>query len=101
MALILVDYPSRARLKIFARARVITAADDAETLGKLAPPDYPAVIERGLVLEVEGFDWNCPQHIVPRYTEDEIAEATRPLRERLAALEAENAALRAGRPKRP
>ena len=101
VALIFVDYPSRTRLKILARARVVTAADDAGTLGKLAPPGYPAVIERGLVLEVEGVDWNCPQHIVPRYTEDEIAEATRPLRERLAALEAENAALRTGRSRRP
>ena len=101
VALIFVDYPSKARLKILAHARVITAADDAETLGKLAPPEYPAKIERGFVLEVEGFDWNCPQHIIPRYTEDEIAEATQPLRNRLAALEAENAALRAGRPPRP
>jgi predicted pyridoxine 5'-phosphate oxidase superfamily flavin-nucleotide-binding protein len=98
VALIFVDYPRKTRLKILARARVITADDDAETLAKLAPPDYPAKIERGVVLEIEGLDWNCPQHIVPRYTEDEIAEATRPLREKLAALEAENAALRAGRP---
>ncbi len=95
VALIFVDYPNRTRLKVLARARVVTAADDAETLGKLAPPDYPASIERGFVLEVEGLDWNCPQHILPRYTEDEIAAATRPLRDRLAALEAENAALRA------
>ncbi len=101
VALIFVDYPNKARLKVLARARVITAADDAETLGKLVPPNYRATIERGVVMEVEGFDWNCPQHIVPRYTEDEIAEATRPLRDRLAALEAENAALRAGRPQRP
>jgi len=86
--LIFVDYPSKTRLKILGRARVVTAADDPETLAKLAPPDYRASIERGFVLEVEGFDWNCAQHIVPRYTEDEIAEATRPLRERLAALEA-------------
>ena len=101
VALIFVDYPSKTRLKVLARARVVTAVDDAETLGKLVPPDYRASIERGFVLEVEGLDWNCPQHIVPRYTEDEIAEATRPLRERLAALDAENATLRAERPQRP
>lgn len=99
VALIFVDYPSRSRLKILARARIIiTAADDPATLAKLALPGYPASIERGFVLDVEGLDWNCPQHIVPRYTEEEIAEATRPLHERLAALEAENAALRARRP---
>jgi predicted pyridoxine 5'-phosphate oxidase superfamily flavin-nucleotide-binding protein len=100
VALIFVDYPSKSRLKILARARVITAQDDAQTLAKLAPPDYRASIERGFVLDVEGFDWNCPQHIVPRYTEEEIAEATRPLRARLFALEVENAALRARRPQR-
>ncbi len=100
VALIFVDYPNKARLKVLAHARVITAAGDAETLEKLTPLDYPAKIERGFVLDVEGIDWNCPQHIIPRYTEDEIAEATRPLREKLAALEAENAALRAGRPAR-
>lgn len=94
VALILVDYPSRTRLKILAHARVITAADDADTLNKLVPSDYRASIERGFVLEVEGLDWNCPQHIIARYTEDEVAEATRPPRERLAALETENAALR-------
>ena len=49
------------------------------------------------VLAHLSFDWNCPQHIVPRYTKDEIAKATRPLQEKLVALEAENAALRAGR----
>ncbi len=98
VALIFVDYPNRARLKVLARARLITSADDPDTLAKLASHDYRESIERGFVLEVEGLDWNCPQHIVPRYTEDEIAEATRPLRERLAALEAENATLRSGSP---
>ena len=95
VALVFVDYPNKRRLKVLARARLVTTEGDADTLAKLAPPNYRASIERGVVLEVEGFDWNCPQHIVPRYTEDEIAEATRPLRDRLAALEAENAALRA------
>jgi predicted pyridoxine 5'-phosphate oxidase superfamily flavin-nucleotide-binding protein len=101
VALIFVDYPNKRRLKVLARARVITAPGDADTLAKLAPPNYRASIERGVVLEVEGFDWNCPQHIIPRYTEGEITEATQPLREKLAALEAENAALRAARPQRP
>jgi hypothetical protein len=41
------------------------------------------------------FDWNCPQHITPRFTEAEISEAVQALRERLATLEAENAELRA------
>jgi hypothetical protein len=47
-----------------------------------------------LVLRLDAFDWNCPQHITPRFTEEEINKATQPLRERLAQLEAENASLR-------
>jgi hypothetical protein len=60
-------------------------------------PHYKARIERIFVLRLDAFDWNCPQHITPRFTEAEIEEATRPLRERLAELEAENKELR-GRP---
>jgi uncharacterized protein len=48
-----------------------------------------------LRLRLEAFDWNCPQHITPRFTEAEIAEAVQPLRQRLSALEAENVELRA------
>jgi hypothetical protein len=73
VALIFVDYPNRARLKFLAHARAITEADDAALLARLAVPGYGAKVERGLVLAVEGFDWNCSQHIVPRYTEEEIA----------------------------
>ena len=52
------------------------------------------VIERVILIHVEGFDWNCPQHIMPRYTIDELQEVLAPVREKLATLEAENATLR-------
>jgi len=94
VALILVDYPNRTRLKILAHARAVAEADDAELLARLAVPGYGAKVERGLVLAVEGYDWNCPQHIVPRYTEEEIASAVAPMRARIEALEVENRALR-------
>jgi hypothetical protein len=97
VALILVDYPNRTRLKILAHARAIAEADDAGLLSRLAVPGYGAKIERGLVLAVEGFDWNCPQHIVPRFTEEEIARTLAPMRARLEALEKENGRLRASR----
>ena len=97
VALILVDYPNRTRLKILAHARAIAEADDAGLLPRLAVPGYGAKIERGLVLAVEGFDWNCPQHIVPRFTEEEIARTLAPMRARLDALEKENRELRASR----
>jgi predicted pyridoxine 5'-phosphate oxidase superfamily flavin-nucleotide-binding protein len=95
VALILVDYPHRARLKILAHIEARDLATDSELAAELALPGYRARAERGFVLRLETFDWNCPQHLTPRYTMTEIDAATAPLRDRLAALEAENQALRA------
>lgn len=89
VALIAVDYPRRRRLKLLGHARVVTAEDDAALLARLHTPAYRARVERGIVVTVAAFDWNCPQHITPRYTEAEIAAATQPLRDRIAQLEAE------------
>jgi len=97
VALIFVDYPNRTRLKVLAHARAITGADAPRLLARLSVPGYGAKVERGLVLAVEGFDWNCPQHIVPRYTQEEIASAVAPMRERMEALEVENRELGAPR----
>ena len=71
-ALILMDYPNRRRLKIFATMRVFDSEDAPELVERLAIPDYPAKIERAMVLHVDAFDWNCPQHITPRYTMEEF-----------------------------
>ena len=92
VSLFLVDYPNRRRLKILGHARAVEAAAEPELLHRLRD-DYDARVERGVVITLEGFDWNCPQHITPRYTEAEIAVATQPLRDRLAELEAANADL--------
>jgi Flp pilus assembly protein TadD len=67
---------------------------DAALAQLVANPGYKAKPERILLLHLVAFDWNCPQHITRRLSEAEIADATRPLRERLTALEAENAELR-------
>jgi predicted pyridoxine 5'-phosphate oxidase superfamily flavin-nucleotide-binding protein len=101
IALILVDYPRRARLKILAHAEIRNLADDPELAERLAVPGYRAKVERALILRLEAFDWNCAQHITPRFTQPEITEAVAPLQERLEALEAENAALRAEMASRP
>ena len=93
-ALILVDYPRR-RLKLFARIESRAVAADPELAARLANPGYRGVAERSLLLHVEAFDWNCPQHIAPRFTQAEVSAASRPLTDRLAALEAENRVLRA------
>lgn len=76
VCLFLVDYPHQARLKILGRARVIDGDSHSGLLARLENPDYRARVERGIVIRVEGFDWNCSKHITPRYTEDEVAQLT-------------------------
>ena len=95
VALILMDYPHRRRLKIYARIEPRDLTADPELAGRLMHPEYRAVAERAFLLHLEAFDWNCPQHITPRYSEAEITAASAPLTARLTALETENAALRA------
>jgi predicted pyridoxine 5'-phosphate oxidase superfamily flavin-nucleotide-binding protein len=74
VSMFLMDYAARRRLKLLGHARVVTAESDAQLLQRLAPTDYRARVERGLVVRVAAFDWNCPQHITSRYTRGE-AEA--------------------------
>ena len=88
VALILVDYPNRARLKILGHARLI-GTDEPELLARLNIPGYRAFVERGFVIRVAGFDWNCPQHITPRFTQAEVQSVIDPLRARIAELEAQ------------
>ena len=94
VALFLMDYPNQTRLKILARVEVKDAKDAPELIEKLTMPGYRAKIERAMILHVEAFDWNCPQHITPRYTMDEIRTMTLPLYEHIEKLEKEIAELR-------
>jgi hypothetical protein len=94
-ALILMDYPNRRRLKLYAHVEPRDLAADPELATKLTLPDYKAKVERGLVIHLAAFDWNCPQHIIPRFSEAELEPALAPFRARLEALEEENKALRA------
>lgn len=95
VALILVDYARRARLKIFARVETFGLADHPALTEQVLDPGYRAKPERLFQLHLETFDWNCAQHITPRFTEAEITTAIEPLRERLVMLERENAELKA------
>ena len=88
VSLFFMDYPNRTRLKLLGRAQRIELGQ-SELLSKLALPGYPAQVERGFLIHVEAFDWNCPQHITPRFTAAEVDAATAPLRERIAELEAQ------------
>ncbi len=86
VALIVMDYANRQRLKVYGHARVVFAEDDPALVRRLSHPDYEAVVERAVVVSVEAFDWNCPQHITPRFTEAEISQALAPMRARLGQL---------------
>ena len=93
--LFLMDYAHRARLKIYVRAETLGLDADPALTELVTVPGHRAKLERVFRLHLETFDWNCPQHITPRFTEQEISEAVQPLRDRLAQFETENAELRA------
>jgi len=88
VSLFFMDYPNKTRLKVFGRAKIVGLEDHA-TLSRLELPSYRARVERGFLINVEAFDWNCPQHIVERFTLDEVRAMTEPLTARIAELEAE------------
>ena len=88
------DYPNRQRVKIWGRAEVVE--DDPWLLEKLSDPSYGGVPGRAIVFHIEAWDVNCPQHIIPRYTEGDIAAAFAKLQGRIRELEAEIARLKGG-----
>ena len=96
IALIMVDYPNRRRLKLWGRARLVDGDEDPALVARLHDPAYRARPERAVAIAVEAFDWNCPQHIPQRLTLDELEPHLAPLRAELSRLRDENAALRAG-----
>jgi predicted pyridoxine 5'-phosphate oxidase superfamily flavin-nucleotide-binding protein len=97
VSIFLMDYANQRRLKILGRVRLLSDPADPEFLAlltRLELPNYRARVERAVVISVEAFDWNCPQHITPRFTEAEIDEGIAPLRAELARLRAEVADLK-------
>ena len=87
----LMDYPNQRRIKIWGRAEVVE--NDASLLKRLSDPAYRGRPERAIRFHVEAWDVNCPSHIQPRYTEDEVQSLVKNLRERITELEVENQAL--------
>lgn len=94
VAIILVDYPTQTRLKILGHAKILDGEPAKEWIERTRDPGYEAIIERVFVITVEAFDWNCQQHITPRFTEDQIQEALTPVEMRMEELEKENERLR-------
>lgn len=89
VSLFMMDYPARARLKLYAKAEIIELNARPDLLKSLSLADYQARPERMMLLHIEAYDWNCTQHITPRYTEKEIDEALAPQREYIKKLEQE------------
>jgi predicted pyridoxine 5'-phosphate oxidase superfamily flavin-nucleotide-binding protein len=87
VALILMDYANRRRLKLLGHARVVDAASEPALAASLTEAGYRATVERVMVIRVEAFDWNCPQHITPRFSEQELEPVIAPLRARIRELE--------------
>jgi uncharacterized protein len=77
--LFLMDYRHRRRLKIIGRAQIVE--NDPQILDRVRDPDYPAIIERAIVFEIEGWDWNCPQHIPVRYSAADVEAMQARIRE--------------------
>ncbi|MDR6872122.1 putative pyridoxine 5'-phosphate oxidase superfamily flavin-nucleotide-binding protein [Bosea sp. BE125] len=98
VSVFLMDYARQPRLKIFGRMRIIDAADDTALAEKLAVPRYAGRVERLVLISVEAFDWNCPQHITPRFTQAELEVVLGPVRDEMAQLRLENERLRRGMP---
>ena len=88
VALFLMDYTRRERLKVLGHARIEDAREHPELVTQLAEPDTRAIVERLFLIEVVSFDWNCPKYITPRYTATEVEQVLAPLRQRIAELEA-------------
>ena len=93
VSLFLIDYPARARLKIFGRAKLVEGDNVPDAVRKIendlgAPP-----VDRAFIVQVEAFHWNCPKYIVPRFTEAQVRTVVDPLVKRIQDLEAELARL--------
>ena len=92
VALFMIDYPRRTRLKLLGHARVLDAREHPEVVDQLALEPLRSKVERLFLIQVISYDWNCPQYITPRFTAAEVEKYTAPLKARIAELEAQLAA---------
>ncbi len=83
----LMDYANRRRVKIWGKARVVE--DDPDLIQRLADPGYGAQPERAILIDIEAWDINCPQHIHRRYGERDVHAAVEKLQARIAELESQ------------
>jgi hypothetical protein len=93
--LFLMDYRNRARLKIYTFIEHLSLDEAPELASLVTEQDYGAKVERIFRLRIKAFDWNCPQHITPLFTEQEVAERIAPLHDQVKELENQLAEMRA------
>jgi predicted pyridoxine 5'-phosphate oxidase superfamily flavin-nucleotide-binding protein len=98
VALILMDYAQRVRLKVLGRLAVREMAPSDELAQTLVDPIYRARPQRAMLIRVEGFDWNCPQHIPVRIDAEDVQRALDQRDARIAELEARLAQRAADQP---
>jgi predicted pyridoxine 5'-phosphate oxidase superfamily flavin-nucleotide-binding protein len=89
--LLLIDYATGRRIKLWGHARVV---DDQEMIGRLMPPGYDARPEQAIVFSIAAWDINCPQHIPQKFDAADVAKTLEESQTRIAVLESENATLR-------
>ena len=94
VSLILVSYPLRARLKIYAEAEIVELGSRPDLYDLLKPEDYKFNPERLMLFHIKAYDWNCPQHITPKYSLPEIEKITASKDKYISELEQEVSALR-------
>lgn len=94
VSLIFVSYPLRARLKIYAEAETIEMSEDNRLYNLLKPKDYKFKPERMIIFKIKAYDWNCPQHITPKYSASEMEALFAPQTEYINKLELEVRTLR-------
>jgi len=68
VALFIMDYPRKARLKLYAEIRIVELSENKALFDMIDPAEYKHKAERMMLFDIKAFDWNCPQHITPRYT---------------------------------
>lgn len=97
----LMDYARQQRLKIFGSIQLLDQDQHPELRARTMPSTPRTQIQRLALLHVHAYDWNCPQHITPRYTAAELQESLIPVREELQRLRSENDTLRTELARRP
>lgn len=94
VTLFLMDYRSRRRLKIVGHARIRDVHETDSATVQAIGETPRTTVERIIFVDVVGYDWNCPKHIAPRYSTQDVEELVASLRGQIARLETDLQSLR-------